>query len=161
MVNLKHKSVLTSVLVSGLFLSASAIAKGHGHDNPHGNYHQSSHQACAMKNKTLLRDLNLTDDQKSQVKSLMKAQRNERHHNMEANIEQHQQLKEKMHNVITADKFDEVEAKALLQVKASHHQQKMLNGMKTKHQIYRLLTPQQQAEFKQRMSQCASHSKGI
>ncbi|MCL1075712.1 Spy/CpxP family protein refolding chaperone [Shewanella dokdonensis] len=91
-----------------------------------------------------LHQLDLTDEQKTAIKKLfdaqrdsMKAERSARHQAMQA--------------VMTAAKFDESKAKKLIEQQQQWRTQQQLQRMKLHHQIYQLLTAEQQANLKKQL----------
>ncbi len=56
-----------------------------------------------------------------------------------------------MQALMTSGNFDEAKAKEIIEQRQQVREQHMLERMKLHNQIYNLLTPEQQAKFKERM----------
>ncbi|MGX5098675.1 ATP-independent periplasmic protein-refolding chaperone Spy [Enterobacter cloacae] len=88
----------------------------------------------------MLKDLNLTDAQKQQVRDIMKSQRDQM---------KRPPLEERraMHDIIASDSFDKAKAEAQIDKMAEQHKARMLAHMETQNKIYNILTPEQKKQF--------------
>jgi len=89
--------------------------------------------------------LNLTDQQKEDMKTIMSAQKTERK-DRKTDAERLAQRAE-MQALMQAETFDEAKAKELIENKQAKNTEQRLAKMKAKHEMYQLLTDEQKAEF--------------
>ncbi|MCW3172078.1 Spy/CpxP family protein refolding chaperone [Shewanella subflava] len=111
-----------------------------------GKYEHGHHRGGMHK---MLRMLDLTETQKTDVKAIVekyKAQRPEK-----PSAEVRAANKAQMVSVITNANFDEAKAQELIAANQERKAAKMLQHMKMQNEIYQLLTPEQQAKFTQRI----------
>lgn len=157
--HLKQMS-LVSALVSGLIFSGFALADGHGdHHSWHGKAYKSYYHGCGMMGKGMFRGLDLADEQKEQIKTILHDAWEAKHEGMKQEGQEYQSHKQAMQEIITAETFDEQKAADVVSKKTALHQAMMVNKMRIQHNIYQVLNSEQQEKFKQRMSQCSSHGK--
>ncbi|QSX37088.1 Spy/CpxP family protein refolding chaperone [Shewanella sedimentimangrovi] len=144
------KSKLTQGLLGLLataMLLGGAVAVAHEHGEDRGRDRPGMHQGM----RHMFRNLDLTDEQQAQIKSLMKEQRQARSEQQdESDREAH---RNKMLALVSAAKFDENAARALIAEQQQHHEEGMLNFMKLQQQVYQLLTPEQQEKFRQQFAE--------
>ncbi|MEH2920530.1 ATP-independent periplasmic protein-refolding chaperone Spy [Samsonia erythrinae] len=150
---------LTAMLVaSSLALGAAGIA--HANDAPkgHGPEHKMmkdgrEHRGM-MGPDAMFRELNLTEAQKQQIKTIMKDSHEKMHKAMQAD---HRDL----HNLIASDTFDAAKAQAQLDKADAARKARMLDGLETKNKIYNVLTPEQKKQyndsFEKRLTQPPKH----
>lgn len=89
--------------------------------------------------------LNLTDQQKQEMKTIMTSQKAQ-NKNRKTDAERLAQRAE-MQALMSAETFDEEKAKALISNQQSKNSERRLANMKAKHEMYQLLTDEQKAEF--------------
>ncbi|WP_417349801.1 Spy/CpxP family protein refolding chaperone [Ferrimonas sp.] len=150
---MKLTKTLTLAAVAGLVLSMTAVstasAKNHGQ-----GYHQEMggefHQGGGKHMKRMLRGLDLTDEQKQQVKDILtkaKADRPERDPQfMKAQMERHHQL-------MLAAEFDEQAAREAIAVRQAKMAEMQLKQMKVQHEIMQLLTAEQKQKLEERRAE--------
>jgi protein CpxP len=68
--------------------------------------------------------------------------------------------KAEMLALITADSFDEDQVKILMQQKHEKRQDRAVGMLKVQNEIYKLLTPEQQVEFKENFENARSRHEG-
>ncbi|MBO2622180.1 Spy/CpxP family protein refolding chaperone [Shewanella algae] len=95
-----------------------------------------------------LRGLDLTDAQKTEIKALMDQHRSSMSRPDKETRAAH---RAEMQALMTSGNFDEAKAKEIIEQRQQVREQHMLERMKLHNQIYNLLTPEQQAKFKERM----------
>ncbi len=88
----------------------------------------------------MFKDLNLTDAQKTQIRDIMKSQRDQM---------KRPPLEERraMHDIIASDSFDKAKAEAQIDKMAEQRKAGMLARMETQNKIYNILTPEQKKQF--------------
>ena len=128
---MKLSTILSAVILTGSILTTLAVnAKGQGH----GDF---------LLSKRAVAVLDLTVDQQTQIKSIIdelrvdkKAFKSERKANREA-----------FRALVEAENFDEEQAKALMADIKAERSEKMLALLKSRHQIWLLLTVEQREKL--------------
>lgn len=108
--------------------------KGHGKHKGKGNSQQMGFEK-----------LDLTDQQKVEMKTLMSSQK-ENKRVQKTDAERLAQQAE-MQALMQAETFDEAKAEELISNQQSQRNESKLEKMKAKHEMYQLLTDEQKAEF--------------
>ncbi|QTF10063.1 ATP-independent periplasmic protein-refolding chaperone [Brenneria izadpanahii] len=139
------RKLTTLLIASSLALGTAGIA--------HANDVQKGHPEVrmardgkggpgprSMHHETMLKDLNLTDAQKQQVKEIVKAS----HDNMRKLM---QDERREMHNLVIADSFDAAKAQAQLDKADADRKAMRLNGLETQNKIYNILTAEQKKQY--------------
>jgi len=93
-----------------------------------------------MHHDMMFKDLNLTDAQKTQIRDIMKSQRDQR---KRPPVEE----RRAMHDIIASDSFDKAKAQAQVDKMAEQNKARMLAHMETQNKIYNILTPEQKKQF--------------
>ncbi|UJF17805.1 Spy/CpxP family protein refolding chaperone [Vibrio sp. SS-MA-C1-2] len=146
----KLNKILLSTLVLPLALSStSALADHHSGD-------QKSYQGCHHDggqhhkfNKKTFKQLNLTDAQKVQMKELRKSFKEELKVAKKDNKAVRKADRQQLRTLIEAKTFDQAAVTELMN-KISHQQiDKKVAFAKLRHQMYNVLTPEQQASLKE------------
>ncbi|UFM71342.1 ATP-independent periplasmic protein-refolding chaperone Spy [Leclercia adecarboxylata] len=88
----------------------------------------------------MFKDLNLTDAQKTQIRDIMKSQRDQM---KRPSVEE----RRAMHDIIASDSFDKAKAQAQVDKMAEQNKARMLAHMETQNKIYNILTPEQKKQF--------------
>ncbi|MCF1427900.1 MAG: Spy/CpxP family protein refolding chaperone [Shewanella sp.] len=149
------KSLVLAGVTGGALLVSPVMAgphhDGEGYQHKHG--HQMQRKGCNFMGHGMFRGLNLTDEQKTQIKTIVKAQKGT--NNQGAHAAHHQQ----MQALITAPQFDEATAYTLIEKQQEMHQQMKLKKLESQNKIYNLLTAEQQQKLQQRMEKCANQGK--
>ncbi len=93
-----------------------------------------------MHHDMMFKDLNLTDAQKTQIRDIMKSQRDQM---KRPPVEE----RRAMHDIIASDSFDKAKAQAQVDKMAERNKARMLAHMETQNKIYNILTPEQKKQF--------------
>ncbi len=93
-----------------------------------------------MHHDMMFKDLNLTDAQKTQIRDIMKSQRDQM---KRPSVEE----RRAMHDIIASDSFDKAKAQAQVDKMAAQNKARMLAHMETQNKIYNILTPEQKKQF--------------
>ncbi len=88
----------------------------------------------------MLKNLNLTDAQKQQIRDIMKAQREQ----MKRPLLEERRA---MHDIIASDTFDKAKAEAQITKMEAQRKANMLAHMETQNKIYNVLTPEQKKQY--------------
>ena len=141
------KSGLFALMTSAALLAPAVYAAGqadggcrHEMRGEHRGYHGDMHK--------MFRGLELTDAQRSQVKALMQSHREAMQANRPSD-EVRAAHKQQMLDMITSDTFNEADLKAMTAQRSEQRAQATVARMKMQREIYQLLTPEQQAKFKE------------
>ncbi|MGI2852810.1 Spy/CpxP family protein refolding chaperone [Shewanella algae] len=98
-----------------------------------------------------LRGLGLTEAQWTKIDALMEQHRSSM---VRPDAATRDARRAEMHALVTEARFDEAKAKKLIEQRQQVREQHMLERMKLHNQIYNLLTPEQQAKFKEGPYRC-------
>lgn len=107
----------------------------------------------------MLRGLELTDAQKAEIKKLFEQHKASRKEERPAD-EVRAAHKAEMLALVSAEQFDEAQAKQFVAAQQDRHQANMLERLKMQNEIYNLLTPEQQSQFKARFEQERKEPRG-
>lgn len=138
---MKVKTILVSI-TSGLLLISSLNPALAGDK---GEWRQK--MAGAGQHGQIWQQLDLTDQQRQQIRELMQA------HRAAKPIAQ----REAMQALLDAPQFDEQAARDILAQRAAQREQRQLAGLKLQHEIRQLLTSEQREQLQQLQQQ--RHSK--
>jgi Spy/CpxP family protein refolding chaperone len=133
--------VLGSVQLASAADTAATAPTGSTSDMPmHGDtmMHHHGHHGPMMD--MMFKGLNLTDQQRQQMRDIFKESRKEI--KMPSAAERQQ-----MHDLITADSFDSAKAQAFITASAQEQNQRMLARLEMQNKMYNVLTPAQKKEF--------------
>ena len=152
---MKNKTLKASLLaiVASTALLTTTVSMAHDHSDKSDSYHQMKGERGGHKHKMgkMFRGLDLTDEQKTQMKALFTEHRDEMKQNRPTK-EQRAEQKQQMLTFITTTNFSEEEVKQALAAKQEARQQKAVDMLKLQNQAYQLLTPEQQEKFKERFA---------
>ncbi|WP_028025860.1 CpxP family protein [Enterovibrio calviensis] len=140
------KRIVATVIALPLMMgSMSAMAYGGG----------KHHDGKGMMGKHLLRGIDLTDEQKAEMKTLreqsrdaMKAGKGEMKAGMMAD-------RQEMQALLLADNFDESQIRVLAEKMAEQQVERRVAMMKRQHEMLNILTPEQKVEVKANMDKMA------
>jgi Spy/CpxP family protein refolding chaperone len=94
-----------------------------------------------------LRDLDLTDTQKAQIKALME----KRHADRKAGKAEYWETRKAIHQLVQADTLDEARLEQLVDESMAMKKQAAMQKARFHHEMYQLLTPEQQDKLKAKM----------
>lgn len=157
---MKHLRLILIIALAGLALIAgAAYAADQGEGGPHRGMHHA-YMGGGPGFGMFLHHLNLTDDQRAQVKQIMQNEKG----NMKPLMQQEGQVHQQMMQLITSGKFDENSAGAIIRGEAQTHMQLEMEHAKIASQIYALLSSDQKAKLsdimakhQQRMQEMQQH----
>tara|TARA_Y100001956_G_scaffold1064_1_gene1350 strand:+ start:4139 stop:4642 length:504 start_codon:yes stop_codon:yes gene_type:complete len=152
------KLVVAAVVLPLTLGTASAFAFG-GKDHKKGG-----HGECGGGfDRGIMRQLDLTDAQKDQLKEMREAGKKEMKANFQANFSERQAEmqahQEKVQQLVLADNFDQAAADELAKVMVEKQSERKVKMLEKQHQMLSILTPEQKAKFvelqKERAGKCA------
>ncbi|MEP0074260.1 MAG: CpxP family protein [Marinomonas sp.] len=163
------KIILASVALPFALSAGSALAFG-GKDHKGGDG-----QCFPGLDRGILKQLELTDAQKDQLKELRKANKEDRKADREERKvaredrkengipeerkEAQEQKLEQLNSLLLADKFDPAEATKIAQEMAQKHIKRQVSMLNKQYQMISILTPEQKEKFvelqEERLDNCA------
>lgn len=153
------KLVLAAAALPLIFGTASAYAYGGGDKGDQ----KGMHGKCGGFDKKVMRQLDLTDAQKAELKEMRQADRAEmkakRGANKTAKMAQMKAHHEKVQALVLADNFDEAAANDLASQMVAKQTERRVAMLKKQHDMMSVLTAEQKAQLKEiqqeRMTKCA------
>lgn len=143
--NVSKKLLLAAVVLPLSLGSVSSFAFG-GKDKPR-------EQAPKLVDMHLLKKLDLTDEQKAELKELRaekKEQRKEmRKERRQGNPEDMMQKRLALQNLLFADTFDEEKAQAMALEMSQKQAERQVKRLKEAHKVLSILTPEQKQELQE------------
>jgi len=154
---MKHKKINTIILATALTVAGithaattstepvvadaqeSSVIKEGGHDKHHGGKHHGDHKQKKMNFK----NLDLSDAQKQQMKTIMTSYK-------EASKTLKEAHKAEMKALMQSATFDEAKAKQLISQREAQRADQKLDMLKMKHEMYQVLTDEQKAQYDER-----------
>ena len=94
----------------------------------------------AGPHEMMFKGLNLTDAQKTQIRDIMKSQRD----NMKSPSLDERRA---MHELVASDTFDKAKAEAQIDKMEAQHKEMALARLENQNKIYNILTPEQKKQF--------------
>ena len=140
----------SALLTAGVYAAHDQDGSGDGHGK-NGHHQMQGERGGHNDMRKMFRGLDLTDAQKTEMKALFSAHRDEMKQNRPSK-EARAAQKQQMLAFITSSNFNEAEVKQALAAKQEARQQKAVGMIKLQNQAYQLLTPEQQEQFKQRFA---------
>lgn len=149
------KLILASVVLPLVLSTGSAF----------GNNGQKDHHECRPElDRGMFKELNLTDKQKEQLKTLR--QSNKADHKAKrdnANPEQHKEMQEQrleqLNNLLLAEKFSPAKATEIAKEMNQKSIKRQVERLNQQHEMLRVLTPKQKNAFielqKERLADCS------
>lgn len=139
------KLVLAAVVLPLALGSASALAFG-GKDHKKGG-----HGECGGFDRGMMRQLDLTDEQKEQFKEMREAGKAEMkaafQDNFEARVAEKQKQQAQVQALVLADTFDSAAANELAKVMVEQQTERKVKMLEKQHKMMSILTPEQKAKF--------------
>lgn len=141
------------VLIAAGLVSLTFIQVGFAGHGEHCNRHAKSamhHPEGRMMGKHnpmmhVLKKLDLSEQQDQQIKQVFEAERS----TMQSKHEAKMALMQELHEVVSQQKFNEQQAKALAEKMGNLAEEAAMQKAKTGNKVYVLLTPEQQLKFNQ------------
>lgn len=160
---------LTALTVFLMMSAGAAVAADqmqtveHGKPMPHEHKHYGKAKHHSKKNGVPfgMAELNLTEEQKSKIKSIVdadRAQQNQnRHSNQIAKLKQNMQAYRTQEQTLFANKnFDEAKARKMIAQRVQQraelekkYAERELQKLKKRHALFQVLTPQQQKQYQE------------
>lgn len=141
------KAGLLAVLATTTLISSVVNAEDGSNTSTEQKRMKSDH-GPDRKLKSMLHNLDLTDAQKAQVKSLVEASKAAKKENRPSE-EEMKAKKAEVYALITASKFDEAKAQQLVAVEATKREAGVVDMLKLQNEVYQILTPEQKVKFKE------------
>lgn len=142
--------IAIAVLALGAIFVSAQKAKGDGHGK-RGFGKGGHHRGGGM----MLRGLDLTDDQKNQVKGIMEASKAK----VQPLRESMKATRQKLRDLSASGKFDEGQVQALATEQGNISAQLTVERERSKSQIFQILTPEQREKAAQMKQQMKERSK--
>lgn len=139
------KAGLLAIVASTALIASAVYAEDGKNDCQH--HMKGERMAHHGGMRQMFKGLDLTEEQKSEIKLLIKEQKTAMKQNRPTK-EERTAKKAEFLSLITADNFDEIKAQELMQVRQDRVKYTKLEMMKVQNKIYKLLTPEQQEAFK-------------
>lgn len=141
------KAGLLVVLASTSLISSVVNAEDGSNTSTEQKRMKSDH-GQDRKLKSMLHNLDLTDAQKAQVKSLVESSKAAKKEDRPSD-EERQAMKAQVYALISAPTFDEAKAKQLIASEQSKREMGVVNMLKLQNEVYQILTPEQKVTFKE------------
>ena len=150
------KSVILATVTGAALMAAPAMAGNHGGEGAHhkGGHSKMQSKGCDILGHGMFRGLDLTSEQKDQIKAMVETQKASM--KSERNAKQRDAHHKQMQALITGAEFDKALAEKLVAQQQEKRQQGMLMRLETQNKIYNMLTAEQQQKLQQRMEKCAN-----
>ena len=135
------KKITALFVASTLALGAANLA--HAADataTPTDSKPMMHHNGKGGPHEMMFKGLNLTDAQKTQIRDIMKGQRE----NMKRPSLDERRA---MHELVASDTFDKAKAEAQIDKMEAQHKEMALSRLETQNKIYNILTPEQKKQF--------------
>jgi periplasmic protein CpxP/Spy len=153
-----QKMIAVTAMAMAIPMSAYAGHHEEGGSKQHSEMHHYKHGGMGM-----LKQLDLSEAQQAQVKQIMDKQRAE----MKAAMGDRRAHREEMKTIVEQDTFDAAKAERLIAQQQEQERATKLSMLRTQHEIYKLLTPEQRekakvirAEWKEKMKDRYNKRKG-
>lgn len=145
-----QKMIAVTAMAMAIPMSTYAGHHEEGGKKQHSEIrHHHKHGGMGM-----LKQLDLTEAQQAQVKQIMDKQRTE----MKAAMSDRRAHREEMKSIVEQDRFDAAKAERLIAQQQEQERATKLSMLRTQHEIYKVLTPEQRekakvirAEWKEKM----------
>lgn len=144
--------ITIAVLALGAIFVAAQKAGGEGHGKRGFGHGRGDGGRGGM----MLRGLDLTDDQKNQVKQIMEASKSK----VQPLRESMKASRDKLRLATENGKFDEAQVQTLATEQANISAQLLVERERTKSQIFQILTPEQRTKAAQMKDQMKERFKG-
>lgn len=147
-----QKMIAVTAMAMAIPMSAYAGHHEEGGKKQHSEMsHHHKHGGMGF-----LKQLDLTEAQQAQVKEIMSKQRSE----MKAAMSERRAHRDEMKSIVEQDTFDSAKAEQLIAKQQEKERAAKLGMLRTQHEIYKVLTPEQRekakvirAEWKEKMKE--------
>ena len=130
-------SLIVATSLPGAVIAKQTDSDTHPKQMQHDRQHQVMHK--------MLASLDLTPSQKAQIKALV-----EQHREKYQASKPKAGMRHKVQQLVSADSFDEVAARSLLEQQQQKDIERRLDGLKLQHEIRQLLTPEQRQQLSEK-----------
>lgn len=145
-----QKMIAVTAMAMAIPMSAYAGHHDEGDKKQHSEMrHHDKHGGMGM-----LKQLDLSEAQQAQVKQIMQKQRA----NMKVAMSDRRAHREEMKSLVENDTFDDAKAERLIAQQQDQERTMKMSMLRTQHEIYKVLTPEQRekakvirAEWKEKM----------
>lgn len=146
------KLILASVILPMVISAGSAYAGG-----------KDRHDECRPGfDRNMMKELNLTDEQKEQLKALRKTNREEMKGQRKDKPKQQEGMRddrmEDMNALLLAETFNPAKATEIARKNAQKHIERQVEMMSKQHEMFSILTPEQKTQLielqQERMEEC-------
>jgi len=144
---LAKKLVIAAAALPIALGSASAFAYGGGKGGHHGGKGMGGQ--CGGMDKRIMRQLDLTEEQKTQLKELRQQGREAGQANRSEKFAKMQAHQEKVQALVLADNFDQQAAQELANEMVAQRSEMKVTMLERQHQAMSILTAEQKTKFKQ------------
>ena len=121
------------------------MVKEDGSCKQQGGKHKGKGKGKGKNKQMMFAKLDLTEQQKTDMKTIMSAQKAEKK-GQRSDADRLAQRAE-MQALMSAETFDETKAKSLIEAQEAKKSERKLSMLKAKHEMFQLLTDEQKAEF--------------
>lgn len=138
-------TLIGMVIFATTVISATSVA---------GDHHKERNGGPKMMKeiRKMFKGLDLSDDQMQQFKQIIETHKQTYKQNQQQRQLKKQTQRDDMLELLSNPSFDETQAELLIDKRQQTMQQKALAMMKLKHQLYQLLTPEQQQNLQSKLS---------
>ncbi|VWX34388.1 conserved exported hypothetical protein [Limnobacter sp. 130] len=151
--NVSKLTVQKMIAVTAMAMAIPMSAYAGHHDE--GGKKQHSEMRHHHKHGGMLKQLDLTAEQQAQVDQIVQKQRTE----MKAAMKDRRAHRDEMKSIVEQDTFDAAKAERLIAQQQEQERATKLSMLRTQHEIYKVLTPEQRekakvirAEWKEKMT---------
>lgn len=143
------QKTLITALVSAIFLGGAAMVQAHDHadDKEHQCKHHDKHKKSGMHK--LFDSLDMSDEQKAEIKALMKTHYGDNREVMQTRW----QLRKQMMQLSYSDGVDQQRLNELIEASTAMHADHLAEKAHLNQAIYQLLTDEQQKQLQQKLSE--------
>ena len=138
------KIVLAMIVLPFTLSSASVLASG-------GKEHGRQDHKASLLDRSLIRKLDLTQEQQTQLKQLRETMKKDLKGKYQEDFAEHQAERqanrEKMQALILAESFDKAAANELARAMIEQQTEHKVNMLEKQHQMLSVLTPEQKAKY--------------
>ncbi|WP_299016965.1 CpxP family protein [uncultured Photobacterium sp.] len=154
------KTVLIAIALPFALGSASVLAYGGGHKGGHHGYQDGRGGCGNFDGREMFRDLDLTDEQRDQVRDYRRANRDAMRTEYREHFDSMRGYHQQMQNLMLAENFDENAVRALAKQMSDQQIEHRVAMLQKRHEMLKVLTPAQKEKFKQLQQDRRSHCEG-